>query len=52
MKEVSNFDQQIKSILDSRTLEPKLKWNMIEARLDHKNEKRILSNGHMLWQRF
>ena len=34
MKEASNFDQQIKSILDSRTLEPKAEvWNKIEARL-------------------
>ena len=41
MKEVSNFDQQIKSILDSRTLEPKAEtWNMIEARLDHKKRKK------------
>ena len=41
MKEVSNFDQQIKSILDSRTLEPKAEiWNKIEARLDHKKRKK------------
>lgn len=41
MKEVSNFDQHIKSILDSRTLEPKAEiWNKIEARLDHKKRKK------------
>ena len=41
MKEASNFDQHIKSILDSRTLEPKPEiWNKIEARLDHKKRKR------------
>lgn len=41
MKEVSNFDQHIKTILDSRTLEPEAEvWNKIEARLDHKKRKR------------
>ena len=41
MKEASNFDQHIKTILDSRTLEPKVEvWNKIEARLDHKKRKR------------
>lgn len=41
MKEVSNFDQHIKSILDSRTLEPKAEiWNKIEARLDHRKRKK------------
>ena len=41
MKEVSNFDQHIKTILDSRTLEPKVEvWNKIEAHLDHDKRKR------------
>lgn len=41
MKEASNFDQHIKTILDSRTLEPRAEvWNKIEARLDHKKRKR------------
>jgi hypothetical protein len=41
MKEAFNFDQHIKTILDSRTLEPEAEvWNKIEARLDHKKRKR------------
>lgn len=41
MKEASNFDQHIKSILDSRTFEPKAEiWNKIEARLDDNKRKK------------